>query len=639
MEIVLPDGSKKTLDEGATVADAATAIGAGLARVALAGIVNGRPVDLTAPVAEGDEVAIVTAKSPEALDLLRHSTAHLMAAALTELYPGVKFGVGPAIENGFYYDVELPEGTTISPDDFAAIEEKMAAIAKSGAPFAREEVSRDEARAVFADQPLKLELIDELPEGEAISIYRLGDFTDLCRGPHMPGTDKLGAFKLTKVAGAYWKGDADRAMLTRIYGTAFFNKKDLEEYLHNLAEAEKRDHRKLGRELGIYMMEPMAGVGLPLYLPKGARVIRTLQEWLRRDLYERGYEEVITPHIYNADVWKTSGHYGFYHENMYFFQINEGTDEEPRYSEYGVKPMNCPGHVIIYKNELHSYRDLPLRLFEFGTVYRHEMSGVVHGLLRARGFTQDDAHIFCTKDQVVDEVVAILELVDHIMDTFGFTYEAEISTRPDKSIGTDEMWDHATESLKQACARRGLAYEINEGDGAFYGPKIDIKVKDAIGRTWQCSTVQIDFNMPMRFGLTYRTEDNTEETPWMLHRAIFGSIERFLGILIEHYAGALPLWLAPVQVAVIPIADRHKEAAAEFAGELKSVGGRVEIMDANEPMKVKIAKAQSQKIPYMVVLGDKEIEERVVSVRDRAEGDLGQWDRQKFIDVIRDAAI
>ncbi|WP_304853359.1 threonine--tRNA ligase [Adlercreutzia caecimuris] len=639
MEIVLPDGSKKTLDEGATVADAATAIGAGLARAALAGIVNGRPVDLTAPVAEGDEVAIVTAKSPEALDLLRHSTAHLMAAALTELYPGVKFGVGPAIENGFYYDVELPEGTTISPDDFAAIEEKMAAIAKSGAPFAREEVSRDEARAVFADQPLKLELIDELPEGEAISIYRLGDFTDLCRGPHMPGTDKLGAFKLTKVAGAYWKGDADRAMLTRIYGTAFFNKKDLEEYLHNLAEAEKRDHRKLGRELGIYMMEPMAGVGLPLYLPKGARVIRTLQEWLRRDLYERGYEEVITPHIYNADVWKTSGHYGFYHENMYFFQINEGTDEEPRYSEYGVKPMNCPGHVIIYKNELHSYRDLPLRLFEFGTVYRHEMSGVVHGLLRARGFTQDDAHIFCTKNQVVDEVVAILELVDHIMDTFGFTYEAEISTRPDKSIGTDEMWDHATESLKEACARRGLAYEINEGDGAFYGPKIDIKVKDAIGRTWQCSTVQIDFNMPMRFGLTYRTEDNTEETPWMLHRAIFGSIERFLGILIEHYAGALPLWLAPVQVAVIPIADRHKEAAAEFAGELKSVGGRVEIMDANEPMKVKIAKAQSQKIPYMVVLGDKEIEERVVSVRDRAEGDLGQWDRQKFIDVIRDAAI
>ena len=639
MNIVLPDGSVKELGEGATVADVAASIGAGLARAALAGIVNDTPVDLDAVVSDGDSVAIVTAKSDEGLELMRHSTAHLLAAALTDMYPGVKFGVGPAIENGFYYDIELPEGVTVSPDDFAAIEARMAEIAKSGAAIVRREVSRDEAREIFADQPLKLELIDELPEDETISIYQLGDFTDLCRGPHVPDTGKLGAYKLTKVAGAYWKGDSDNEMLTRIYGTAFFSKKELEEYLHNLEEAEKRDHRKLGRELGIYMMEPMAGVGLPLYLPKGARVIRTLQEWLRRDLYERGYEEVITPHIYNADVWKTSGHYGFYHENMYFFQINEGTDEEPRYSEYGVKPMNCPGHVIIYKNELHSYRDLPLRYFEFGTVYRHEMSGVVHGLLRARGFTQDDAHIFCTKDQVVDEVVAILELVDYIMGTFGFTYEAEISTRPDKSIGTDDMWEHATESLKEACARRGLAYDINEGDGAFYGPKIDIKVRDAIGRTWQCSTVQIDFNMPMRFGLTYRTEDNTEETPWMLHRAIFGSIERFLGILIEHYAGALPLWLAPVQVAVIPIADRHKEAAAEFAGELKAVGGRVEVMDQNEPMKVKIAKAQSQKIPYMIVMGDKEVEEKLVSVRERSEGDLGQWDRQKFIDVIRDAAI
>ena len=639
MNIVLPDGSVKELEEGATVADVAASIGAGLARAALAGIVNDTPVDLDAVVSDGDSVAIVTAKSDEGLGLMRHSTAHLLAAALTDMYPGVKFGVGPAIENGFYYDIELPEGVTVSPDDFAAIEARMAEIAKSGAAIVRREVSRDEAREIFADQPLKLELIDELPEDETISIYQLGDFTDLCRGPHVPDTGKLGAYKLTKVAGAYWKGDSDNEMLTRIYGTAFFKQKELDEHVRNLEEAEKRDHRKLGRELGIYMMEPMAGVGLPLYLPKGARVIRTLQEWLRRDLYERGYEEVITPHIYNADVWKTSGHYGFYHENMYFFQINEGTDEEPRYSEYGVKPMNCPGHVIIYKNELHSYRDLPLRYFEFGTVYRHEMSGVVHGLLRARGFTQDDAHIFCTKDQVVDEVVAILELVDYIMGTFGFTYEAEISTRPDKSIGTDDMWEHATESLKEACARRGLAYDINEGDGAFYGPKIDIKVKDAIGRTWQCSTVQIDFNMPMRFGLTYRTEDNTEETPWMLHRAIFGSIERFLGILIEHYAGALPLWLAPVQVAVIPIADRHKEAAAEFAGELKAVGGRVEVMDQNEPMKVKIAKAQSQKIPYMIVMGDKEVEEKLVSVRERSEGDLGQWDRQKFIDVIRDAAI
>jgi threonyl-tRNA synthetase len=639
MEIVLPDGSKKTLEAGATVADVAASIGAGLARAALGGKIDGAFADLDTPVADGATVEIITAKSPEALGIMRHSAAHVMAEAVQELYPGTQIGFGPQTEDGFFYDFALPEGVSISPDDFAAIEEKMAEIVKRDEPFVREVVSRDGAKAIFADQRLKAEHIDDLPADEEIVIRRHGNFVDLCSGPHMPSAGKIGPFKLMKTAGAYWKGDSDREMLTRIYGTAFFSKKELEEHLHNLAEAEKRDHRKLGRELGIYMMEPMAGVGLPLYLPKGARVIRTLQEWLRRDLYERGYEEVITPHIYNADVWKTSGHYGFYHENMYFFQINEGTEEEPRYSEYGVKPMNCPGHVLLYKNELHSYRDLPLRYFEFGTVYRHEMSGVVHGLLRARGFTQDDAHVFCTKDQVVGEVVAILELVDYIMDTFGFTYEAEISTRPDKSIGTDDMWEHATNSLMEACKQRGLAYEINEGDGAFYGPKIDIKVKDAIGRTWQCSTVQIDFNMPMRFGLTYRTEDNTEETPWMLHRAIFGSIERFLGILIEHYAGALPLWLAPVQVAVIPIADRHKEAAAEFVGELKAVGGRVEFMDANEPMKVKIAKAQSQKIPYMVVLGDKEVEERVVSVRDRAEGDLGQWDRAKFLDVIRDAAL
>ena len=639
MNIVLPDGSVKELAEGACVADVAASIGSGLSRAALAGIVNDKPVDLSAPVCEGDAVAIVTSKSDEALDLLRHSTAHVMAAALVDLYGDVKFGVGPAVENGFYYDIELPEGKSLSPDDFSAIETRMAEIIKSDETFVRREVSRAEALDIFADQQFKVELINELPEDAVITTYSIGSFTDLCRGPHLPSTGKVGAFKLTKVAGAYWRGDSEREMLTRVYGTAFFSKKDLDQHLSNLAEAEKRDHRKLGRELGIYMMDESAGVGLPLYLPKGARVIRLLQEWLRRDLYERGYEEVITPHIYKADVWKTSGHYGFYKENMYFFNINEGTEEEPRLSEYGVKPMNCPGHVMLYKNDLHSYRDLPLRYFEFGTVYRHEMSGVVHGLMRARGFTQDDAHVFCTNDQVVDEVVAILDLVDHIMETFGFSYEAEISTRPEKSIGTDEMWEHATNALKEACARHNLSYEINEGDGAFYGPKIDIKVKDAIGRTWQCSTVQVDFNLPERFGLTYRTEDNTEERPFMLHRAIFGSIERFLGILIEHYAGALPLWLAPLQVVVIPSADRHKAAAAEFAADVKAAGGRVEVYDQNEPMKVKIAKAQSQKIPYMVVMGDKEIEEGKVSVRERSQGDQGAWDREEFLKVIREAAL
>lgn len=637
MEVILPDGSHKTLEDGATIYDVAASIGSGLAKAALAGKIDGALVDVTAPVHDGAAVEIITDRSTEALGIMRHSCAHIMAEAVQLLFPGAQIAFGPQTEDGFFYDFELSR--SVSTDDFEAIEAKMAEIIAADEPFVREVVTRDEACEIFADQRFKYEHIGDLPVDEEITIYRHGSFVDLCSGPHVPSAGRIGAFKLMKVAGAYWKGDSNNEMLQRLYGTAFFKKKELETYLYNLAEAEKRDHRKLGRELGIYTMDPMAGVGLPLYLPKGARVIRTMQEWLRRDLYDRGYEEVITPHVYNADVWKTSGHYGFYHDNMYFFHINEGTEEDPRLSEYGVKPMNCPGHVMLYKSELHSYRDLPLRYFEFGTVYRHELSGAVHGLMRARGFTQDDAHVFCTRDQVVDEVVAILDLVDHIMSTFGFEYEAEISTRPDKSIGTDDMWEHATNSLKEACERHQLAYDINEGDGAFYGPKIDIKVKDAIGRTWQCSTVQIDFNMPERFGLTYRTEDNTEERPWMLHRAIFGSIERFLGILIEHYAGALPLWLSPVQVIVLPIADRHKEAAAQVAAQIKDAGGRVEIYDQNEPMRVKIAKAQSQKVPYMIVIGDKEIENGTVSVRDRHEGDLGSWPVEQLLEKIREAAL
>ena len=637
MNVVLPDGSIKECKQGATLADIAASIGTGLAKAALAGKINGELVDLSTEVTDKSEVAIITNKSPEALDILRHSAAHVMAQAIENLYPGVQFGVGPAIENGFYYDIKLEKN--LGPEDLVQIEEKMAEIVKAAEPFERNVITREQAHDLFASkgQHFKLELIDDLPKDETITTYTIGNFTDLCRGPHLPDTSKLGAFKLTKLAGAYWKGDSEREMLQRVYGSAFFTKKDLEEYLHNMEEAEKRDHRKLGRDLGIYTMDSMAGVGLPLYLPKGARIIRIMQEWLRRDLYQRGYEEVITPHIYNADVWKTSGHYDFYHENMYFFQINEGDEEHPRFTEYAVKPMNCPGHVLLYRNDIHSYRELPIRYFEFGTVYRHEMSGVVHGLLRARGFTQDDAHVFCRRDQVVDEVVAILDLVDHIMNTFGFEYTAEISTRPEKSIGTDDMWEYATDSLKTACAQHKLVYEINEGDGAFYGPKIDIKVKDAIGRTWQCSTVQVDFNFPERFDLTYRTENNTEERPWMLHRAIFGSIERFLGILIEHYAGALPLWLAPVQVAILPLADRHINACNELVKKIEACGGRVELYDQNEPMRVKIAKAQSQKIPYMLVLGDKEIENHTVSVRERHEGDLGTWDVDAFLEVIKNA--
>ena len=637
MQVVLPDGSTKELEDGSTVADVAASIGAGLAKAALGGIVNGKLVDLSRDVADGDEVSIVTSKSPEALELLRHSTAHVMAAALVDIYGDVKFGVGPAIENGFYYDVKLDH--TLSSDDFEAIEARMAQIIEAAEPFVRKAVTRDEALVLFEDQPFKVELINELPEDEIITIYTIGSFTDLCRGPHLPNTSKVPAFKLQKIAGAYWRGDAEREQLQRVYGTAFYKQKELDEHLHNLEEAEKRDHRKLGRELGIFMMDELAGVGLPLYLPKGARIIRTMQEWLRKELYRRGYDEVITPHIYKADVWKTSGHYDFYHENMYFFNINEGTDDQPRYSEYGVKPMNCPGHVMLYRNEVHSYRDLPVRYFEFGTVYRHEMSGVVHGLMRARGFTQDDAHVFCREDQVVDEVVAILDLADNIMKEFGFEYEAEISTRPEKSIGTDEMWEFAENSLKEAIERRGITYEINPGDGAFYGPKIDIKVKDAIGRTWQCSTVQVDFNLPERFGLTYRTADNGEAQPFMLHRALFGSIERFLGILIEHYAGAVPLWLSPIQAVILPIADRHIDAAKDLAAKLTQAGGRIEVYEQNEPMRVKIAKAQAQKVPYMIVLGDKEVEQGTISVRERFEGDQGSWPVQKMVDLIADAVV
>ncbi|MDR0499720.1 MAG: threonine--tRNA ligase [Coriobacteriales bacterium] len=576
--------------------------------------------------------AIEITEPKKAIETLRHSAAHIMAAAVKELFPNAQFGIGPAIEDGFYYDIEV--GRPITTDDLVNIEAKMAEIVATALPFERREVSAEEAREVMLNfgQRFKLELIEELSPEETITLYSIGNFTDLCKGPHVKDTSELVAFKLTKVSGAYWRGDSKRDMLQRIYGTAWNSVEELQDYLLRIEEAAKRDHRKLGRELGIYMMDEQAGVGLPLYLPAGARVIRIMQEWLRRDLYERGYEEVITPHIYNAEVWKRSGHYYFYKDNMYFFEVDESEEKNnSRTSEYGVKPMNCPGHVMLYANDIRSYRDLPIRYFEFGTVYRHEMSGVVHGLLRARGFTQDDAHIFCREDQLLDEVVAILELVDHIMTTFNFSYSAEISTQPQKSIGDNAKWDFATEQLKKACEVHGLAYEINAGDGAFYGPKIDIKVKDAIGRTWQCSTVQVDFNFPERFNLEYRTADNSTEQPWMLHRAIFGSIERFLGILIEHYSGALPTWLAPVQVAVIPIADRHSDYANVVVQACKDAGVRVQLYNQNEPMRAKIARAQNAKVPYMLVVGDKEAEARAVSVRERKAGDQGVLGLDDFL--------
>ncbi|HET6351586.1 MAG TPA: threonine--tRNA ligase [Coriobacteriia bacterium] len=618
IQISLPDGSEKQVPEGATILDVAASIGPRLAQAAVAGKVDGKLVDVNTVVTDGAGIEIITDKSPEALDILRHSTAHIMAEAVKELFPMAKFGIGPSIEDGFYYDMEI--GRSFTPEDLIAIEERMRQIIAEDKPFKRTVLDKLEATDAFEEQPFKQELIAELPEGETITTYTQGFFTDLCRGPHIPSTAKAGAFKLTKIAGAYWRGDSDRPMLQRIYGTVWFSQKDLDAYLTRIEEAERRDHRKLGRELDLFSFHEVAGVGLPLYHPKGARTLRLMQEWLRGVLYERGYEEAITPHIYKTDVWKISGHYDFYGENMYFFNIDEG---DGKVAEYAVKPMNCPGHVLIFDNDLRSYRDLPMRISEFGTVYRHEMSGVVHGLMRARGFTQDDAHIFCTAEQVHDEVVGMLDLVDYVMGVFGFEYSAEVSTRPEKSIGEDKDWELATNALIKTLEERGIDFEINEGDGAFYGPKIDIKLRDAIGRTWQCSTIQVDFNFPARFGLTYRTDDNSEATPFMLHRTILGSMERFFGILIEHYAGAFPSWLAPIQAVIIPISDRHLEHSRELAKRLSSQKVRVEVYDQNEPMRVKIAKAQQQKVPYMLVVGDKEIETDTVGVRERTEGDIG----------------
>lgn len=626
ISVTLPDGSVKSVPEGSTVANVAASIGARLAAAAIAGRVDGTLVDTWTVVPDGSTVSVVTERDPEALDLLRHSAAHVMAEAIKQLFPLARFGIGPAVEDGFYYDIEIDR--TFTPEDLGAIEERMQAIVAEEQSFSRQVLSRLDALRVFDGQPYKLELIGDMPENEVLSAYTTGIFTDLCRGPHVPHTGWIKAFKLMKVAGAYWRGDSSRPMLQRIYGTAWFAQKDLDAYLTRLEEAEKRDHRKLGKELDLFHFDELAGSGLVLYHPKGARVFHELVEWLSADLYERGYVEIRTPHIYKADVWKTSGHWDYYQDNMFPLQVDEGEGKEP--TDYAVKPMNCPGALLVYRDSVRSYRDLPMRLFEFGTVYRNEKSGVVHGLMRARGFTQDDAHIFCTGEQIIPEVKAMLDIVKYIMDTFDFEYSAEVSTRPKKSVGRDEDWDLATRALMSALDEWGLPYQINEGDGAFYGPKIDIKVKDAIGRIWQLSTIQVDFNNPERFGITYRTAENTEEQPFMLHRAIFGSMERFLGILIEHTAGAFPTWLAPVQAVIIPIADRHLEHCESVRARLARAGVRAEVYADNEPMRVKIAKAQQQKVPYMLVVGDKEIEADTVGVRERTAGDIGAMGVDEF---------
>src|SRR3954451_8423441 len=601
MKVTLPDGSPLELPDGATGADAAKAIGAGLARAALGVRQNGDLRDLDAPLAEGP-VEIVTAKDPDALWLIRHDAAHVLATAVMELYPGVKISIGPPIEDGFYYDFEFPEGVTVGEDDLERIEAKMREHVAADEHFERTDLPVAEAIGRFKaeGQDYKVELIEDLVKNdgvETVSLYRNGPFTDLCRGPHGPGTRQIKAFKLTSVAGAYWRGDANRQMLTRIYGTAFLSKEQLEEHLKRLEEARERDHRKLGRELGLFMLSELSP-GMPFWLPDGTHLWNELTELWRTTNVERGYTEVRTPVLYDVDLWKQSGHWEVYRDHMYCTDV----EDKPM----GLKPMNCPAHIQIYKRDLHSYRDLPIRYAEQGLVHRHEPSGTLHGLLRVRSITQDDAHVFCTEDQIAEEVGKCLDFGYFIYDQFGFSPRLELSTRPEERVGSEEMWDKAEAALKAGLEDRGMAYDLNEGDGAFYGPKIDLHMTDTIGRSWQLGTVQLDYYMPQRFELTYTGADNADHRPVMIHRALMGSFERFIGILIEHYAGEFPLWLTPVQASVLPIADRHLGYARKVVTELREAGLRVEVDDRSESVGRKIRDAELHKIPYMLVVGDEE---------------------------------
>ncbi len=612
MRILLPDDTELQLDDGASGADAAAAIGAGLARAALAVKVDGALRDLAAPLHDGARLEIVTPSSDDALELLRHDTAHVLAAAVMDLYPGVKISIGPPIESGFYYDFEFPDGVSISEADFERIEQKMREHVKADEHFAREDVTVGEAleRFVREEQPYKVELIEDLVRRqgvETVSLYTNGPFTDLCRGPHGPGTKRIKAFKLQSVAGAYWRGDATRTMLTRIYGTAFFSKDELAEHLERIEQAKARDHRKLGSELGLFRFSPVAP-GAAFWLPNGTRVFNQLVALSREMGEKHGYTEVKTPQIFDSVLWETSGHWGKYRENMFVTQAED--------RQMAIKPMNCPGHAHLYATERHSYRELPIRYSEPGLLHRNEPSGTLHGLLRVRHFAQDDAHIFCTEEQVQDEVIGCLDFAFSTLGLFGFDVQLELSTRPENRIGSDEMWDRAEDKLRQALESKGLAYELNEGDGAFYGPKIDYHVKDSLGRSWQLGTVQLDYSMPERFELVYTGADDAEHRPVMIHRAAFGSYERFVGILIEHLAGRFPLWLAPVQAIVLSIADRHVPYAGEVVSALHDAGVRVDLDERSESIGRKVRDAELRKIPLMLVVGDDEAAGETVSVRE-----------------------
>jgi len=623
MHVQLPDGSQREVQDGATVADVAASIGKRLAKDAIAGKVNGKVVDVYTQVPDRAQVEIVTPKSEAGLDTIRHSTAHLMAMAVQELFPGTQVTIGPVIENGFFYDFGTDRPFT--DEDLRRIEEKMAEIVKRDLPVTREVLSRDEAIATFEKlgEKYKVEIIKGIPGDEPLSVYRQGEWFDLCRGPHVPSTGRLGAFKLTSVAGAYWRGDERNAMLQRIYGTAWADKDDLAAYIKRVEEAKARDHRKLGKELGLVHFSHFAPA-MPIFLPKGAVIYNELLDFVRQFYRRDGYSEVVTPLIWDTELFKISGHYENYRENMFFSHIDE--------REYGVKPMNCPGDTQIFAMERRSYRDLPIRLANFSRLHRYERSGVTHGLARVRSFAQDDAHLFVTQEQIEPEIDRELRLIKEIYDTFGFgDVKINLSTRPEKRIGSDAIWDAAESALENALKKNGVTYQINAGDGAFYGPKLDFHVHDAIGRAWQLGTIQLDYAQPERFQLRYTGADNGEHQPVMIHRAILGSLERFIGIIIEHFAGAFPAWLAPVQVSVLPLSEKFVDYGRDVASKLRAAGLRVETDDSNEKLGAKIRDAQMKKIPYMLVIGEKEVAAGTVTVRKRTGGDQASLSVDEFV--------
>ena len=626
VKIILPDGSAKEYAAGTTLGEAVKQLSNSLAKKVLAANVNGELTDLREELVDGSEVAFLTFEEDGGKHTLRHTASHILAQAVKRLWPEAKLAIGPAIDKGFYYDIDMEH--TLTPEDLGKIEKEMSRIVKENLPITKSVMPRQEAIEFFKskNEDYKVELIQDLPEDAVISCYSQGDFIDLCAGPHVASTGKVKAFKLQSIAGAYWRGDEKNKMLQRIYGTAFEKKEELDAYLHMLEEAAKRDHRKLGKELGLFVIKE-EGPGFPFFLPKGMALRNELENFWREVHHEFDYEEIRTPIILNKQLWETSGHWFHYRENMYTTIIDE--------EEYAIKPMNCPGGILVYQNEMHSYRDFPLRYAELGLVHRHELSGALHGLFRVRAFTQDDAHVFMLPDQMQSELMKVIELFDRIYSQFGLKYHVELSTKPDNAMGDDAIWEAATEALRNAIEAKGIPYVINPGDGAFYGPKLDYHIEDSLGRTWQCGTIQLDMNLPERFQIDYVGEDGQKHRPIMIHRACFGSMERFIGILTEHYAGAFPTWMAPVQVKILPISEKHVEYAKELAKQMHRDYVRVEVDDRSEKIGYKIRQAQMAKVPYMLVVGDKEVEEGTVNVRKHGGDELGSVPFEEFFNSIK----